>query len=318
MTAGGPGPRGTERGTGTERDAGAEGGRPVRGGSPRNVPALLLRLRQDGFSGTVRLSGTPGGTIHLRAGLIHAIETPGTPSVESALLKSGRVDDEGWAAGLTAVRDLDGLGAALVAQGRVGAAELEIVCAGTVFEGAFALALGGPGEWEVGDPAPTVLTRHGVEPQAVAEETARRLALVSRQWGSPAELARVKTRPAGRADVRAERLPDRYRAVLALANGRRTSRDLAFTLGRGLFGVMVDLIRMNDLGLVQWEGRAPIGRPSTAPRVVGDGRSPAPAPSPVPAASLPRRVPGGRPARQAGDEPRVSGGPEPTAPQAGL
>ncbi|WP_233517999.1 hypothetical protein [Streptomyces corynorhini] len=308
MTADGPDPR----------SADTEGDRSGRSGSPRNVPALLLGLRQERFSGTVRLFGAPGGTIHLRAGLIHAIETPGTPSVESALLKSGRVDDESWAAGLSAVRDTDGLGAALVARGSVGAAELEVVCAGTVFEGAFALAVGGPGEWETGDPAPTVLSRYGVEPQSVAEETTRRLALVSRLWGSPAELARARALPAGRPDVPAERLPHRYLGLLALANGRRTSRDLAFASGRGLFGVMVDLIRMNGLGLVQWEGRAPAGRPSTAPRVVGDGRVPAPAPSPVPTAHLPRRVPGGRRAGHTPDGARPSGGPEPTAPQAGL
>ncbi|WP_327232733.1 hypothetical protein OG349_01065 [Streptomyces sp. NBC_01317] len=260
------------------------------GMSPRNVPALLARLHREGFTGTVSVSGTPGGTIHLRDGLIGAIETPGTPSVESTLLKSGRVDDEGWAAGQAAVRDGDDHGTALVGLRLVGAAELEVVCTATVFEGAFAMSVGPPAGWEVEGPAPTVLAPRGLAPHRVAEETARRLALVSRSWGPPAELAKARMRPSARADRVAGQLTSRYQAVLAVANARRTPRDLAFTLGRGLYGVMADLIRMDELQLIQWEDRAPVERPSTAPRVPPAGRS-AP-PPPVPAVSLPRRTPG--------------------------
>ncbi|MEW1720054.1 hypothetical protein [Streptomyces sp. NPDC093109] len=274
-------------------------------GDPRNVPALLRQLRQDNFSGTVRLSGAPGGTIHLRAGLVGAIETPGTPSVESALLKTGRIDDEGWAAALTATRETDGLGAALAGQGRISEAELELVCAAAVFEGAFALSLGKPSEWEVGESAVTVLSRSGIEPHALAEETSRRVAAVSRKWGPPAELARAKSRPSAGADGRAARLPSRYRSLLVTANGRRTPRDLAFTLGRGLFGVMADLIRMDGLGLIEWDRPRRTDRPSTAPRA----RAGQPvAVLPAPAASLPRRIRGASPDRTAR-------GPELPAPQ---
>lgn len=277
------------------------------GPSPRNLPAQLLRLHQESYSGTVMVSGVPGGTIHLRDGLIGAIETPGTPSVESALLKSARISDEHWAAALTAARQVDDLGATLVHQGRVGAAELEVLCAATVFEGAFAMALARPDGWEVGGPAPTVLTRHGIAPQTVAEETTRRLALVSQRWGSPAELARAKMRPSSRADRVAGRLTRRYQAVLAVANARRTPRDLAFTLGRGLFAVMVDLIHMNDLQLIQWEDPPPAHRPSTAPRAVEAGAA-----ARTPAGSLPRRVPRGRPEHHAHSETRAPDGPRPS------
>lgn len=265
-------------------------GSPQEGASPRNVPALLLRLQREGFSGTVTVSASPGGTIHLRDGLIGAIETPGTPSAESVLLKSGRIDDAGWAAGLTAVRHGDDHAAALVGQGLIGAAELEILCVATVFEGAFAMSLARPEGWEVGAVAPAVLAPRGIEPRTVAEETTRRLALVSRLWGSPADLARARMRPSARADRVAGRLTGRYQALLAIANGRRTPRDLAFTLGRGLFGVMVDLIRMNGLELVQWENGLPADRPSTAPRILPGGQR---------VATTARTPPGGLPRRTA-------------------
>ncbi|MFE4175571.1 hypothetical protein ACFRR7_26620 [Streptomyces sp. NPDC056909] len=269
-------------------------GPPQPDASPRNIPALLRRLRREGFSGTVTVSASPGGTIHLRDGLIGAIETPGTPSVESVLLKSGRIDDAGWAAGLTAVRHRDDHAAALVGQGLIGAAELEMLCVATVFEGAFAMSLVRPEGWEVGPVAPAVLAPRGIEPRTVAEETARRLALVSRLWGSPADLARVRMRPSAGADRAAGRLTSRYQALLAVANGRRTPRDLAFTLGRGLFGVMADLIRMNGLQLVQWENGLPADRPSTAPRLLPGGQDVAAA-ARTPQGALPRRTPVTRP-----------------------
>lgn len=269
-------------------------GPPQTDASPRNIPALLQRLRREGFSGTVTVSASPGGTIHLRDGLIGAIETPGTPSVESVLLKSGRMNDEGWAAGLTAVRDRDDHAAALVGQGLIGAAELEMLCVATVFEGAFAMSLVRPEGWEVGPVAPAVLAPRGIEPRTVAEETTRRLALVSRLWGSPADLARAKMRPSADADRAAGRLTSRYQALLAVANGRRTPRDLAFTLGRGLFAVMVDLIRMDGLQFVQSESGLPADRPSTAPRVLPGGQRVAVAAG-TPPDALPRRTPAPRP-----------------------
>ncbi|MDX3068799.1 hypothetical protein PV518_42795, partial [Streptomyces sp. ND04-05B] len=96
--------------------------------SARNVPALLQALHQEGRTCTVRVSGSPGGTIHLRDGLIGAIETPGAPTATSALLSSGRIDDDAWLAACAAEPDADRLGPHLVAAGLIGAAELEVVC----------------------------------------------------------------------------------------------------------------------------------------------------------------------------------------------
>lgn len=259
----------------------------------RNVPALLQALHQEGFSGTVRVSGTPGGTIHLRDGLIGAIETPGAPTATSTLLTSGRIDDEAWLAACAAEPDLDRLDLRLVAADLIGAAEVEVVCTAAVFDGAFAMAPSPPGGWELTEREPTLLTRPGVEPRPLAEETTRRMALLSRLWGPAGELACVRPERVPGRDPEADgRLARRHRELVESANGRRTPRDIAFARGRGLYAVMLDLIRLQRLGVVRWEDRTTSeGRPSTAPRVVP---APAAADELSPRAGpLPRRRPGG-------------------------
>ncbi|SFF60408.1 hypothetical protein [Streptomyces mirabilis] len=55
----------------------------------RNVSSLLTSLGEQKRGCTVLASGTPGGAIHLRGGLVVAVETPGAPTVEGLLLRSG-------------------------------------------------------------------------------------------------------------------------------------------------------------------------------------------------------------------------------------
>ncbi|WP_327681548.1 hypothetical protein [Kitasatospora sp. NBC_00458] len=268
--------------------------------SARNVPALLLALRGQDFTGSVVVSSAPGGTIHLERGLVTAIETPGSPSAETLLLKSGRVSEADWAAAETAASAArpDGapagwggdLGAALAARGTIGAVELETVCAAAAFDGAFALVLSPPGSWEVVEAAPPagIALRPGIEPQRLFEETARRTALLTRLWGPPGELARTRIRPADRPGPGAQRILPRYRDVLAAATGRRTARDIGFALGRGVFAVLLDVARMDARHLLHRESAAPAPlAPSVAPRTAPSG------PPPEPGGPLPRRVRGG-------------------------
>lgn len=42
----------------------------------RNIPSLLTALQARARSCTVVVSGTPGGSIHVRDGLVVAMETP--------------------------------------------------------------------------------------------------------------------------------------------------------------------------------------------------------------------------------------------------
>ncbi|MDX3456661.1 hypothetical protein PV396_32725 [Streptomyces sp. ME02-8801-2C] len=265
----------------------------MRASAARNLPALLLELREERFSGTVRVEGTPGGTLQLREGLVGAVETPGAPTATSLLLTSGRIGDEDWLAACAAQRDADLLGERLVADGLVGAGELEVICAAAVFDGAFAMSLGAPGSWQLSEREPAVLARPGVEPRRLTDETTRRIALLIRLWGPPGDLARV--RPVPGTGVVEGPLSGRHENILNQVNGRRTARDIAFALGRGLYAVMLDLIRMQTLGLLRWETpTVPGGRPSTAPRVT-PGRTSAAGPPPVPSRTepLPRRMPRG-------------------------
>lgn len=133
------------------------------------------------------------------------------------------------------------------------------------------------------------------------------MAFLSQVWGPPGNFARTRI---GLAEAEAEAegeaengseagahgrarwLPSRHRSILESVNGRRTPRDIAFVLGRGLYATMLDLIRMEALGLVEWDHRpAPLSRPSTAPRTAESNPSGASARL---ATTLPRRNPGGR------------------------
>lgn len=99
-------------------------------------------------------------------------------------------------------------------------------------------------------------------------ETARRIGLLSEEPGSVARSARTRMRPAPVVAGTARTQPARPHNVLVPTDGRRTPRDMAFALGRGLYPVMLGLRRPEEPGLVQWEDPAPRPtRPSTASRV---------------------------------------------------
>jgi hypothetical protein len=86
---------------------------------------------------------------------------------------------------------------------------------------------------------PTLPEHPGIEVEWAVRETTRRLANAGR-WRADLGLA-PHTRP--RPAARPPRIPTStaHSALLAHVNGRRTCRDLAFTIGRGLYPVMTDL-----------------------------------------------------------------------------
>lgn len=262
----------------------------------RNVPALLAALRTQHRSCTVVVTGTPGGSIHVREGLVVAMETPGAPGVEGLLLRSGRIGEQEWSAVRASDTTHEHLAAELVDRGLVGAGELEVISLGALFDAAFALSLAVPDNWEVTDPVPALYRNAGVTPERLLGEVSRRINFLAQEPGSVAALARARMQPASTAHVpgTVDRLPARHQNVLAAtADGRRTARDIAFTLGRGLFAVMVDLRHLLDLGLVRPHTPSTDRRPSTAPRIAPSAAAPTPtAPSVFDSASLPRRLPG--------------------------
>ncbi|MFI7504044.1 hypothetical protein ACIBVL_37295 [Streptomyces sp. NPDC049687] len=269
----------------------------------RNLPSLLSGLHAERRSCTVAVSGTPGGTLHVRDGLVVALETPGAPGVEAILLKSGRLTEEAW----TSVRATDTtherLARELVSGGLLGAGELEVVSLAALFDAAFALSLNRPTNWEVGEPVPVLYGGTGVPPERLVAETTRRFGLLAAEPGSIARSARDRVHPTSAAALPESTagLPPRHQALLSAADGRRTPRDLAFALGRGLFAVLLDLRHLLALELVQYT--APAGaavRPSTAPRTPGSDAPPAPATT-----ALPRRLP-----RRTGHQPAAADSPE--------
>ncbi|MFD0636014.1 hypothetical protein ACFQ9X_35025 [Catenulispora yoronensis] len=199
---------------------------------PRNVPALLAKLLTEDFTGAVEVSGTPSGTIHLRRGMVIAVDTPNAPSVETLLIRSGRIDEAAWATALTRRaatqstdtdnEDTSDLNAVLIDLGLIGQGELEAVCIAAVYDAAFAMALQPAEGWTVHKAAvpPALVTCPGESPRTLADETTRRISTLSENWGSLAELAGARCRPAARIDPGL--LTSRQQAVLLAANGRRT------------------------------------------------------------------------------------------------
>jgi hypothetical protein len=271
---------------------------------PRNVAGLLAELHGEKFSGAAVVEGSPGGTIHLRDGLVCAVSTPAAPGADVLLLKSRRIAEPEWTAAVAAADNGHGdVGEALRALGMISAAELSVLTTAVLYDGAFALSLHRPDGWRVepGAPAPGLADASGVEPERLTGTTGRRLSLLTELWGPPGELARTVVRPSSRAGAAIARLLPRHRDILLCADGRRTPRDIAFTVGRGVYPVMIDLARMNAQQLLAQDApdasAAPV--PSLAPR--GPGMAPPRNTTPTSKLSatasaaeesLPRRAPG--------------------------
>ena len=86
-------------------------------------------------------------------------------------------------------------------------------------------------------------------------------------------------------------LPPSQDEILALANGRRTARDMAFILGRGIYSLSLELTRMHSNGLVRITSRRAGPPPAAEP--ASDDQQPAKA------SDLPRRHQPGRQPRPA-------------------
>ncbi|GAA0247913.1 hypothetical protein GCM10010492_54580 [Saccharothrix mutabilis subsp. mutabilis] len=191
----------------------------------------------------VHVVGNAGGTFHLRDGLVIAVDSPGSPGVEALLLGSGRVGAEDWNAALADSVETRSLHAALVGRGVVGATEIQVLTSAVVRDGAFAVATGGIERCVVGDTvdAPLLTAADGVAPESLLADTARRLDAVA-SLPFPVSPLRDRVVPAGGVDL-AGLTPDQ-REIVVHATGRRTARDIAFVVGRGLYAVTVAISRM--------------------------------------------------------------------------
>jgi hypothetical protein len=212
------------------------------------------------FSGALHVIGAPGGLICLVEGAVAAIETPWSPSPEVVLLRSGRVPPADWEAAFTAatvarVRMSD----ELVTRSLVGAGELEAVLRTALADAMFAFAAGFVDTCRAEASALDfeMPLQPGAEASWLVAEALRRVQVLA-DFPGPQLRARQRVTAVPRAAGADAILDDRPGGGLALVDGRRTIRDLAFARGRGLYVTMLEVARMRSAGLIAL--RAPAGQ----------------------------------------------------------
>jgi hypothetical protein len=237
---------------------------------------LLLDCAAGRRSGVLRVTGDPGGIVYLADGKVIAISTPGAPDPEVILLRSGRVPEPGWAAAYAAGAAGGTVGTELVRRGLIGAGELEAVLRLALADGMFALAAGQADDCHL---EPAELTSllpllPGAEPGWLLAESSRRIETLAAQ-ARPIAHDRDRLSPVPGAWTPLASPGDGQSEIVALANGRRTARDLAFVLGRGVYAVTLQLGRMRDAGvLAVVSSRAPDGLAAPALDLVPGGGVP--------------------------------------------
>ena len=267
------------------------------------APALA-GCGQDGFTGALRVTGTPGGTVHFRDGLVVAAESPGAPGPEALLLRSGRISAEQWAGLVEEAGGTEWPVAELVAHGHAGDATLRVVCVMALHDAAFAMSAGIVEDWRrtLGDTDPFAPVEVTETTERLLQDTARRIAAVER-LPHPVHPDRERPLPVGKPE--SPLTPLQY-DLLTHADGRSTARDLAFRTGRSVYTVTVEVARMLADELLECAPEPPPVRIRTPPagvrpRVRERPRPPEPAPAPAPPAlpetpptpdTLPRREPG--------------------------
>jgi hypothetical protein len=194
--------------------------------------------------------GDPGGAIHIADGLVAGIETPGAPSPEVLLLRSHRVTESGWDEAFAAAASSgEAMSAELVRREMVPAGELEILLRTALADAMFVMASGTIEEYRA-EPGPVDMVlplEPGAGPDGLLAEASRRIRVLATL---PARNDRERVVAAAGAAQPGVRLGEGADEILALADGRRTPRDLAFALGRGVYATMLQVARMRQAGLL--------------------------------------------------------------------
>jgi hypothetical protein len=247
---------------------------------------MLLDCGAMAASGALRVTGEPGGVIHLANGKVTAVNTPGAPDPEVILLRSGRVPEAGWSAAFATAAADGRMAAELVRRELIGAGQLEALLRAALADAMFTLTAGQVDECRLEEAAATPLLplEPAADPGWLLAETSRRVAvLAARPTPIVHDRDRVASVPGAWAPGTGPGadLAD----IVALANGRRTARDIAFVLGRGVYAVTLQLARMCEAGVLE---------------IDSSRRAPAAAAGPEPAAEA-----------AAGDDPASTGLPLP-------
>lgn len=198
----------------------------------------------------MRVVGNAGGLFHLCDGVVIAVDSPGSPGVETLLLSSGRISAESWAAALAESVQTRSLQAALVARGNIGAAEARVLAVAALRDAAFAAAVGDVERCVVDEPVdePLLPVAEGLAVDVVLSETGRRLDAVA---SLPVSLSPYRDRVVAASGAESADSTSERREIIAHATGRRSARDIAFAVGRGLYPVTVEVARMLGEGLLE-------------------------------------------------------------------
>jgi hypothetical protein len=221
-------------------------------GPPPSLRQALRDCAVAGLSGVLEVTGEPGGTICFSGGGVVAVETPGAPSTEVILLRSGRIAEADWAAAFAAAAAGGyAIGPELVIRGLIGAGELEAVLRLAVADAMFVLS-GGLVEACRVEPEEAD-SQFVLEPPAdvgwLLAEASRRMRVLASSRGL-VEHDRDRMAAAPGAVQPGVLLGQGQDEILALANGRRTARDMAFALGQGVYATTLQLVRMYGAGLL--------------------------------------------------------------------
>jgi hypothetical protein len=249
-------------------------------------------------SGALRVCGEPGGTVHVVDGGVAGIDTPGAPGPDVVLLRSGRVPEPGWQDAFTVAAADGRMGAELVRRGLIGSGQLEVVLRAALADSVFALMSGQVDECRMESAAVACLLPLDppADPAWLLSEGSRRLRVLA-SMPNPVRHDRDRVTRGHRAPPVGSALGGGQDGILALANGRRTARDMAFALGWGVYALTLEFARMREAGLLTVSSRRNVTRDRP--------RDPVPASKPAPLSDSPASdAAGSGPASQPPELPR--------------
>ena len=131
----------------------------------RPLAEALGQCSSGRFTGVLQVIGQPGGTVHLREGLVLSVDSPGAPGPATLLLRSGRMDENEWSE--------------LAAS--VGTAQLHVIRLMATHDAVFAMAAGQVAQFQthIGYPPPPGIAEPGEEPERLLREAWRRLSALA-------------------------------------------------------------------------------------------------------------------------------------------
>jgi hypothetical protein len=227
---------------------------------PDNGPVVTLGFAEalapaagERLTGLLRVTGSPGGVVAFTRGVVTAVTSPGAPDAVALLLRSGRITEADWADAVKAGAADARIGAELVARTLLGATELRAICQMAALDGAFAIAAGRIDDCvlERDTAASWLSVPLDIEPEWLLAETERRLAALFAPRRTPISPFRDRLVPTpGAAERSKGPVTELRREILRHLNGRRSCRDVAFLLGRGLYAVTVEISLMLREGVV--------------------------------------------------------------------